>query len=289
MHAGSEPLPVVYFREHKNDEPVAIALVVDTSSSMVSKLPIAGQSLREFVSDLNSCDEVALFAFNSQVYLLQPLSTDHELTVEKMQFYATGSSALYDATNIALQSLETTDYPNRKVILISDGIDSSSAASESDVAARATKDGIPIYAVGIGDPNAPEKSGIAIGPIHLYNQSYEPLGTPVDVSPTGNLATNSSFPAGLRATVPPAAERVEVQSLADLSATAGGQSFIVPARGEENGRSFETAISAIADNIANGYTIGTVFPPDTTSSTAEVRVVSRPGLSVVVRPIAAAR
>src|SRR5277367_4244386 len=54
LHAGSQTLPVAYF--HKNDEPVAIALVVDASGSMASKLPIVRQSLGEFVKNLNRCD-----------------------------------------------------------------------------------------------------------------------------------------------------------------------------------------------------------------------------------------
>src|ERR1700722_20646427 len=107
LYAGSQTLPIAYFREHKNDEPVAIALVVDTSGSMASKLSIVRQSLGEFVKNLNRCDEVSLFAFNSQVFLLQPFSTDHETTPERIEFlYASGKSALYDATNAALQRLE---------------------------------------------------------------------------------------------------------------------------------------------------------------------------------------
>ena len=289
LYSGSQNLAVAYFHQRKNDEPVAIALVVDTSGSMGTKLPIVRQPLRDFVSNLNRCDEVAVFAFNNQTYMLQPFSTDHEMTVERMKFYATGSSALYDATNIALQSLEGADYPNRKLVLISDGIDHGSATRESDVAARATKDGVPIYAVGIGDPNAPEKSGIAIGPVHIMPQPWEPLGQPIDVTSAGNLSIHTAYPAGLRGGAPPSAARVDATRLAELSAAAGGESFIVPARGEENGSSFETAIFAVGDNVARGYTIGTVVPPDATSSTVKVTVVNRPGLFVVARPMAATR
>ena len=287
LYAGSQTFPVAYFREHKNDAPVAIAVVVDTSGSMMPKLPIVQQPLRDFVNKLNRCDEVALFAFNSKVYLLQPFSTDHEMTAERMQFYASGRSALYDAVDAALQSLERTDYPDRKLILISDGIDHASAATGEEVAARAAKDGIPIYAIGIGDPNAPEKPGISIGPVQFG--PYEPVGTPVDVSSYGNLSTHTAAVSGLRPPAPFGAFRVDAKSLEDLSATAGGRTYIVPASGQENGNTFETAIFATAENIAGGYAIGAVVPADVNPSAVKITILKPPGLTVQARPIAPTR
>jgi VWFA-related protein len=283
LYAGSQPLPVAYFREHKNDEPAAIALVVDASGSMASKLPIVRQSLGEFVKNLNRCDEVGLFAFNSQVYLLQPFSTDHEMTAERIEaLYASGKSALYDATNAALQRLERSDYPNRKLILIADGIDNSSTVTEQAVIARATKDGIPIYAVGIGDPNA--KTGIAVGPLNITGQSYWPSDAPVEAGPPDSgIPTN--FVVGFRS--PVVTDRVDAKNIENLSAMAGGRSFIVPSRGEVDGKSFENAISAISDNIAQGYTIGAVVPADVSPSTVKVTVAKRLNLNVQAHPLAA--
>jgi VWFA-related protein len=288
VYAGSQTFPVAYFREHKNDEPVAIALAVDASGSMASKLPIVKQSLGDFVKSLNLCDPVILIAFNSQVYLLQPFSTDHQMTADRMELLnASGKSALYDATNAALQRLERADYPNRKLVLISDGIDDSSTITEQAIVARATKDGIPIYAVGIGDPNAPEKSGIAIGPLHIaVGQSYIPAGEPIVVGPPSSIGPRTAYVPGIQ---PPSfgTDRVEAKSLEDLSAMAGGRSFIVPSRGEVDGKSFETAVFAVADNIARGYTIGAVLPDGVTPSAVKVTVVKRLDLDVRAHTIAA--
>ena len=288
LYARSQTLPVAYFREHKNDEPIAIALVIDTSGSMASKMPTVKQSLADFVKNLNPCDQVAVFAFNSQVSLLQPFSTDHQTAAERMElFNPYGKGALYDATNTALQSLEGADYPNRKLILISDGMDNSSTTTETETVARATRDGIPIYAIGVGDPNAPEKSGIAIGPLHIaVGQSYIPAGEPIVVGPPSSIGPRTAYVPGIQ---PPAfgTDRVEARRLEDLSAMAGGQSFIVPSRGEVDGKSFETAIFAIADNIAKGYTIGAVVPDGVTPSAVKMTVVKKLNLDVRAHPIAA--
>jgi VWFA-related protein len=286
LYAGSQTLPVAYFREFKNDEPAAIALVVDASGSMASKLPIVRHSLGEFVKNLNRCDEVSLFAFNSQVFQLQPFSTDHEMTAERIEvLYASGKSALYDATNAALQRLEQSDYPNRKLILIADGIDNSSTVTEQVVVARATKDGIPIYAVGIGDPNAPEKSGLSLGPIHMERELYTPAGEPLVIGPSNLGWYTASVPRIQKALS--GTDRVDAKNIENLSAMGGGRSFIVPSRGEIDGKSFENAISAIADHIAQGYAIGTVVPADVSPSTVKVTVVKRRNLDVRARLVAA--
>jgi VWFA-related protein len=286
LYAGSQMFPVAYFREHKNDEPVAIAVVVDLSGSMASKLPTVKQSLGDFVKNLNPCDEVALFAFNSQVYLVQPFSTDHQTAAEKIELLnASGKSALYDATNAALQRLEGSDDPNRKLILVSDGIDNSSTVTEQLVASRATKDEIPIYAIGIGDPNAPEKSGITIGPIHL-GQIDQPLGEPIMVGPPDPGMRTAVIP-GFQPLAAPGAYRVKTKSIEDLSAMAGGQSFIVPIRGEVGGNSFETAIVAVAENIAGGYAIGVVVPANANPTAVKVTIPTRLDLEVRAHPLAA--
>jgi VWFA-related protein len=280
LYAGSQSFPVAYFREHKNDEPVALALVVDTSSSMAPKLPTVRRPLSDLVSNLNPCDEVILFAFDSRVYLLQPFSTDHRAAAERMEHLGGyGKSALYDATNAALRSLERADYPNRQLILIADGIDNSSAVTEQAVVARATRDRIPISAIGIGDPNAPGRPGIPWG------QSYAYSGTPVVVGPP-NIGTRTLDmpPIG---PAWPRSDRVDANRLEDLSAMAGGQSFIVPSRGETGGNSFDTAIFAVADNIANGYTIGTVVPDNVPPSEVKVTVLKRLDLNVHARAMAA--
>jgi VWFA-related protein len=287
LNAGSQTLPLAYFREHKNDDPVAIALVVDSSISMGSKLPTVKPSLGEFLKNLSPCDEAGLFVFDSQVYLLQPFSTDHQTAAERIKLLnASGKSALYDATNAALQRLERTDYPNRKLVLISDGIDNSSTVTEQAVAARATKDGIPIYAIGIGDPNAPEKTGITIGPVHIVGQSYIPAGEAIVAGPPG-IGEHTAYVPGVQPAWP-ATDRVDAKAIENLSASAGGRGFIVPSRGEAAGNSFETAILAVADNVAKGYTIGAIVPDGINPSTLKVSVAKLPNLDVQSHPIPAA-
>jgi VWFA-related protein len=252
---NSRSFPVGYFREHKNDEPAAIALVVDTSGSMVPKLPIVKQSLATFVTNLNRCDEVILYSFSGPTSLLMAFSTDHQMAAEKIELlHAYGQTAIFDAVRTALQSLAVADYTNRAIVLITDGIDNASIAEEKDVLEQGRKDRVPIYAVGIGDPNAKGQREVAIGPYVIG----------LDDS-----------------------NRVDARSLKDLAESAGGRSFIVPATGEDGGRGFKDAISAIANSIAQGYAIGAVIPADVTLSNVNVTIANRPDAVVRAHLIAA--
>ena len=248
----SQKVPIDYFRERA---PVAIALLVDTSGSMEPKLAMVKLRLGNLVENLNRCDEVMLFGFSTKPDLVQSFTTDHQMVATQLEgLHAYGQTALYDVTNAALQSLEDADYPNRTIILITDGMDNTSKATREEVAGQARKHGVPIYSIGIGDPTEPEgRVSVAIGPFTMGDD-------------TG---------------------RVDAESLKAFSAAAGGRTFIVPGTAEDAGNSFMTALSVIADTIARGYSIGVVIPENVTLSDVKATVVSRPDLLVVTRLIKA--
>ena len=242
----SRKFPIDYFREH---EPVAIELLVDTSGSMEPKLSTVKSRLGNLVENLNRCDEVELFAFSAKPYLLQSFTTNHQMAAKQMElFHAYGQTSLYDATDVALQQLAEADYPNRTIILITDGIDNTSKATEEEVATRARKENVPIYAIGIGEP---ERSRYSFGALLVSAD----------------------------------AERVDDKSLQTLSAASGGRTFIVPGTTEDAGNGFMNALSAIADTIARDYAIGVVIPKDATPGSVNVAVVNRPDLVVRARVI----
>jgi Ca-activated chloride channel family protein len=238
----SQKVPIDYFRERA---PVAIALLVDTSGSMEPKLAMVKLRLGNLVENLNRCDEVMLFGFSTKPDLVQSFTTDHQIVATQMEgLHAYGQTALYDVTNAALQSLEDADYPNRTIILITDGMDNTSTATREEVAAQARKHGVPIYSIGIGDPTEPEgRISVAIGPFT------------VDES-----------------------ERVDAESLKAFSAAAGGRTFIVPGTAADAGNGFMTALSVIADTIARGYAIGVVIPENVTLSAVKLTIQNRPDL-----------
>jgi VWFA-related protein len=246
-HHGSEPLPIKYFREDKST-PVSIVLVVDESGSMTAKLVVEDERVLQKVRkdlgaatmNLNKCDEVAVIAVgghpsneaddprkNGKVRIIQPLTTDHALAVSRItEQIPYGMTALYDGLGEGLQLIESAHYPNRAMIVVTDGLDNTSNTESGAVLDRAQKDAVPIYAIGIGDPKA-AGGGVAIsmGPFVM-----------------GGDPDN----------------QVDMKNVKALSAPSGGQYFVVSELAKDNGSSFVDAVGKVEDRLGSGYSIGVI-------------------------------
>lgn len=132
-------------------EPLAIALVVDTSGSMRGEpLAQATQALRTFITSLGPNDAASLIAFNTQYELLQPFTTDKEALVAAVDMLqAGGETVLYDTVRYALGQVSAQPFGRRAVIVLSDGKDTASLSTLDEVIARATLLNIPVYTLGL--------------------------------------------------------------------------------------------------------------------------------------------
>jgi VWFA-related protein len=145
-------LPIVFFRENAR-LPMSIGILIDTSGSMEPKLPTVKLSLAEFIGDLSPSDEVFLIAFTFQPYLLQPLTTDHQAVVQSLsKLRAFGQTSIYDSI-VSGVGVFSKGRNSKAILLITDGIDNTSTATEQDAVNWLKVDGVRIYAIGIGNPN----------------------------------------------------------------------------------------------------------------------------------------
>jgi Ca-activated chloride channel family protein len=119
------------FAKH-TEQPVSVALMLDTSGSTGKELKFETDSAARFVravlADGNPKDAMALFSFSYDINLLHDFS--HNFTSLENQlrrpFNGSGSTSVYDAIYYAAQNLESRE--GRKVIvLVTDGGDTSSS------------------------------------------------------------------------------------------------------------------------------------------------------------------
>ena len=243
------PPQVVYFREDSSGPPASFIVLVDSSGSMKPKLPKVQNSLAAFLDTLNPCDEVETVAFSSKngVKILQPFTTDRAIAAESVgTIVPYGQTPLYDAIHQGLQALAFADYPSRSLIIITDGMDNSSTTSKPDLIAEVQKDGVPIYAIGIGDQKASALPGIAIGPFVF--------GGDID--------------------------RVDADTLNAIADTPRGRSFIVPPISKDSGAGLISALASISDIVGNGYAIGAIMPSVAAAPT--ITIANRPSATVHV-------
>ena len=147
---------VTYF--NRSNLPIALALLVDTSASMESRLQTAQEAASGFARRLRQQDLAEIIDFDSRVNILQPFTNKAEELVQAIRrTSAGGSTSLYNAVYIALKELkkviakDTEDIRRQAIVVLSDGEDTSSLLPFDEVLDLAKRSETAIYAIGLRD------------------------------------------------------------------------------------------------------------------------------------------
>ena len=148
---------------NRTNLPIALALLLDTSASMDSKLPTAQEAAVGFARRLRPQDLAEIIDFDSRVVVLQAFTNSaSELEAAIKKTSAGGSTSLYNAVYIALKDLKKAVAKNSEeirrqaIVVLSDGEDTSSLLPFEEVLDLAKRSATSIYAIGL---RAPEGSG----------------------------------------------------------------------------------------------------------------------------------
>jgi Ca-activated chloride channel family protein len=141
---------------NRTNLPIALALLVDTSASMESKLPTAQEAAIGFAKRLRSQDLAEVIDFDSRVVVLQAFTNNvPELEQAIRKTSAGGSTSLYNAVYIALKDLKKAVAKNvdeirrQAIIVLSDGEDTSSLLPFEEVLDLAKRSETSIYSIGL--------------------------------------------------------------------------------------------------------------------------------------------
>lgn len=129
----------------------------DASGQRLQRLAAVKQVLTEFIAGRDG-DRMGLIVFGSKAYVQAPLTEDLEtiLTLlERTQVGMAGpKTALGDAIGLSIRTFEASEIEQRLLILLSDGSDTTSAVSPVNAAEIAASEGVEIFTIGVGDPDA---------------------------------------------------------------------------------------------------------------------------------------
>jgi Ca-activated chloride channel family protein len=141
--------------EAKQRAPLSLAVVLDTSGSMGGdKIEQAKNSVIELLREMHADDEIAVIRYDSDSSVLQPLArlgnVRDDLIRRVREIQSGGGTNIPPALQKGLAQLEESGRGRvRRVVLVSDGLDSTRAQAE-DLARTSAARGVTISSMGIG-------------------------------------------------------------------------------------------------------------------------------------------
>lgn len=151
---AGERRPIAQFRS--DETALSIALLFDVSGSMqvAFKIAAARHAAGHVLSWLQAGrDEAALFTFDTQLHEIQGFTTDAgELHRALDQTDPFGATSLHDAIAEAARRVVARGRHRRAVIVLTDGIDTSSRLSASEVSGIASSIDVPVYVMAVVSP-----------------------------------------------------------------------------------------------------------------------------------------
>jgi len=136
---------------HQGISEVTVALLLDVSGSMQDRLGFARDAASQVLAGLSrSDDEAAVFTFDSRLDEVTPFTLGLQGLPERLtEIRPFGATSLYDAIARTAERLTTRGRLRRGVVVFTDGVDTASKLTPSEVSGLASSIDVPVYIVGI--------------------------------------------------------------------------------------------------------------------------------------------
>jgi len=143
---------VSYFS--KEDAPLSVGLVFDSSGSMTHKIHKSAKAAAAFFKTANAGDEFFLVEFGERPKLMMPFTPDSDQIYRKIvQSRPFGRTSLIDAIHLALVQMKNARNARKAIVILSDGGDNRSRLTRREIKSALLESDIQMYAMGIFDPN----------------------------------------------------------------------------------------------------------------------------------------
>ena len=136
----------------REDLPIRMVLLIDTSASMDDKMSFAQTAAVNFVHEMKDDDLTEVVEFGSKPHVLQPFTADLEKLNRAIRMtQAGGTTQLYNALYISLKGLSRRrqDIRRQAIVVLSDGEDTSSLVTFERVMELAKETDVTIYTISL--------------------------------------------------------------------------------------------------------------------------------------------
>ena len=275
IYEDDKPVEITHFSAERT--PVSLGIVLDTSGSMAGeKMESAREAIESFLNALpDPQDEFFLYRFSADPDLVSDWTNNRGAVSRTLaRVHPSGGTAMYDAVAEAVPMAQGGQNRKKAIVLISDGNDTNSRLSVSDVRQMVRETEVLVYAVGIDGQG--ETDVWRRGRRHPSCGPHQrPSRFPAAADGAAAAVSRSRFPA--RSRVAAAAimrgagdDRVNVVALREITDDSGGRTEIV-----RDPRDLDPATLSIADELSKQYYIGYPSPGHRDGRWHNIRVEAR--------------
>lgn len=248
------------------EEPISVALVLDTSNSTESQLSRIRKEAIRFVKLLREDDGVAILSFADQVILWEHFDIYRKKNPGVInQIEPGGLSAVYEAVWLTLEQVLKHEYGRKAMVLFSDGKDTrSNTVTKEETLQLARQTEATIYCIHFDTSKDKKRRFPRIFP--PFPDPTKRRTLPPQMLPLGSSEDSE--------------DDIGLEYMRNLAHSSGG--IIVDASRTEN---LGSAFSKIAKELSSQYSLG-YYPSDLSQDDGFRRVevkVTRPGLSARTR------
>ena len=269
VYEDDQPVEITHFTAER--VPVSLGIVLDTSGSMAGrKMDAARAAVRRLLVDLlGPQDEFFLYRFDHTPRLVEGWTSDRSRMSSALQrMHSEGGTALYDAVAKALPLLKSGRHRKKALLVISDGIDTSSDTRLQTLKQLIRESEALVYAIGI-DAQTTTLTPFGGNPDGAFvrQQRRRPIPLPFPIPgrrprypPIPGTPPGPGTPQ--RPRMPPPSqpgpsgggtgdEGVNEAALRDITDDSGGRSELV-----RDARDLDPATARIADELSKRYLPG---------------------------------
>jgi VWFA-related protein len=138
----------------KDDAPISIGVLFDSSGSMQNKMRKSLEAASTFFKTANPGDEFFLINFNQRPKLAVGFTPDSEELYRRIsQTHPFGRTSLFDAIEMAVRQMKKAKNQRKAIVILSDGGDNSSRMTFKSVKSLMQEADVQMYSMGIFDPS----------------------------------------------------------------------------------------------------------------------------------------
>jgi VWFA-related protein len=132
------------------DEPISVALLIDTSRSTQGFLDNIKEAANDFIEILNPNDQCLIVTFDSQVRVMNQLTSDRKTLKNALKEIQTGEkegTVVFDSIDQIVKSSFSGANGRKAVVILSDGKDLGSGISKVELLNELQESDLSIYAI----------------------------------------------------------------------------------------------------------------------------------------------